>query len=155
MDNINVIRIGFFAPQTVLNDTDMNAGDPVNRKSGAFTCLAFINADEKGVGLIKAVDKELNSFKSAALWQLSMVVPLKPVTAQKFKAANSISARLFCDGELTAGKSYCIVDTQIDTPSYYPTIFFIGDEGTVRQRYNINDEEFSVAVFRDIIGKVI
>lgn len=155
MDNINVIRVGFFAPQTVLNDTDMNAGDPVIRGSTAYTCLALVNPDNKGVEIIKELEREFASPKSSVDWRLSVVLPLKPTRAQQFKHTNAITARIFCDSELNAGKSYSIVDTRTDAPAYHPTIFFIGDEGTVHQRYNIGNDEFNLVNFRDIIAKVV
>jgi hypothetical protein len=155
MDNINVIRVGFFAPQTVLNDTDMNAEDPIGRISGIYTCLAFVNPDDKGIGIIKALGQELSSLKSVMEWRLSVAIPLKPAAAQRFKSANAIAARIFCDGELSAGKSYSIVDSRSDAPTYHPTIFLIGDEGSVRQRFNLNEQEFNLTGFRDLIARVI
>jgi hypothetical protein len=154
MDNINVIRIGFYAPQTVLNDTEMHAADPVSREQGAYTCLAFVNPNEKGAAIIKTLEKEIASLKSTADWCLAVVLPLKPTPGRKFKASNSIAARVFCDSELRAGKKYCIVDTSVDYPAYHPTIFFIGDDGSVRQRMNLTDREFDTTKFRDLITSV-
>jgi hypothetical protein len=155
MDNINVIRVGFFAPQTVLTDTDMNADNPVSRTPGIYNCLAFVNPDEKGIGIIRVLEHELISLKSENQWRLSVVIPLKPTAARKFKASNAIGARVFCDGELSAGKAYSIVDTSSDSPAYHPTIFLIGDDGSVRQRVNINEKEFNITKFRDLIARVI
>jgi len=155
MDNINVIRVGFFAPQTVLTDTDMSADNPVGRTPGIYTCLAFVNPDEKGIGIIRALEQELISPISENRWRLSIVIPLKPTAAQKFRASNAIGARVFCDGELSAGKAYSIVDTRSDLPAYHPTIFLIGDEGTVRQRVNISEQEFNITEFRDLVARVI
>lgn len=133
----------------------MNADDPVGRTPGIYNCLAFVNPDEKGINIIRALEQELSSPKSENQWRLSIVMPLKPTAAQKFRASNAISARIFCDGELSAGKAYSIVDTRGDSPVYHPAIFLIGDEGSVRQRVNIGEREFNLTEFRDLIARVI
>lgn len=133
----------------------MIAANPVSREQGAYTCLTFVNPDDKGVAVIKALEKEIASFKSTIKWQLVPVLPLKPTFGRKFKSSNSITARVFCDGELNAGKNYCIVDTSVDYPAYHPTIFLIGDEGSVRQRMNLTGREFDATEFRELIGGII
>jgi hypothetical protein len=155
MDNVNVIRVGFFAPQTVLTDTDMKAEDPVHHTPDTYTCLVFVNPDEQGIGIIKSLEQGLARNESGIDWHLALVVPLKPKQAQEFKLKQKLISRVYCDGELKAGKSYSIVDSQSDSPAYHPTIFIVGDEGSVRQRFNIEDEDFSLEKFRNSIAAII
>jgi hypothetical protein len=155
MDNVNVIRVGFFVPQTVLTDTDMKAEDPVHRTPDIYTCLVLVNPDEQGIGIIKLLEQGLARNESGIDWHLAVVLPLKPKPAQEFKLKHQITAQVYCDGELKAGKSYCIVDSQSDRPAYHPTIFIVGDEGSMRQRFNLSEIEFDLKKFSDSIAAII
>jgi hypothetical protein len=155
MDNVNVIRVGFFAPQTVLTDTDMKAEDPVHRTQDIYTCLVFVNPDEQGIRIIKSLEQGLARNESGIDWHLAVVLPLKPKSALEFKLKRKLISRVYCDGELKAGKSYSIVASQSDSPAYHPTIFIVGDEGSVRKRFNFADEEFNLEKFRNSIAEII
>jgi hypothetical protein len=155
MDNVNVIRVGFMAPPALLTTTDMKAEDPVQRKSDTYTCLVFINPDEKGIQLCRVLEQGLPPNHSGIEWRLAIILPLKPKPAQEFKFKHQITALVYCDGELKAGKSYSIVDSQNDRPSYHPTIFIVGDECSVRQRFNLTESEFDLKKFSDSIAAII
>jgi hypothetical protein len=155
MDNVNVIRVGFMAPQALLMTTEMKAEDPVQRKSDTYSCLVFVNPDEKGIKLCRVLEQGLQSNQSGIKWHLAIILPLKAKPAQEFKAKHQITAQVYCDGELKAGKGYSIVDSQSDRPAYHPTIFIVGDEGSVRQRFNLTESEFDLKKFSDSIAAII
>jgi peroxiredoxin len=155
MDNVNVIRVGFFAPQLLLTDTEMQSDGPAERSEGVYTCLVFVNPDDAGAEVISTLEQGIPEKSGGINWRLVAVVPLKPAAALAFKKTQKLQCRIFSDGESKAGKSYCINDSQSARPAYHPTIFVIGDEGTVRFRFNIENSKFDLEKFLNSITAII
>jgi hypothetical protein len=155
MDNINVIRVGFFAPAARLADTEMEIGDPVDRISGRYSCLAFVNPDDEGARILTEIERGLPASANRLDWNISAIVPLKPKSARAFKENRGIGIRLFCDADLKAGKLYVVVNSASARPAYHPTIFVVGDEGSVRYRQTAGNGDFDLNKFLASMARII
>lgn len=155
MDNINVIRIGFLAPELLIIDCDGEISDPVDRNGDNYTCLVFINPDEDGVKLINMLESGLPKTSTGYGFTLSVVIPLKVKTGKAFKDKHGIQTRIFCDSDLKAGKAFSIVDSAQAKPSYHPVIFIVGDDGSVRFRQVYEPGIFNYDEFRNSLNKLI
>ena len=155
MDNINVIRVGFIAPEVNLSDTAGYIGDPVDRSGEKLTCMIFANPDEIGGGLIKDLEKSLPLTVGGYDWSISAVVPVKIKIAQEFKNRYRFKTRLFCDSDLRAGSLYSIVDLSSARPSYHTAVFIVGDEGSVRYRQVAGKSGFDMQAFQSSVSKLI
>jgi hypothetical protein len=155
MDNVNVIRVGFFAPRMILTDTEMQSNDPIDRSENVYTCLVFANPDDAGVRLLSTIQRGLPQTKGDITWNLAAVLPLKPAAAVAFKKTHELQCRIYSDAELIAGTSFSISDSESARPAYHPTIFVISDEGTVRLRFNLENDKFDLEKFLNSITAII
>ncbi len=155
MDNINVIRVGFFVPELLLADTEGEIGDPVDRSGEKFTCLALVNPDEDGANLIKMLESGLPRTSTGFELALSIVVPAKMKIGKAFKEKHGIQTRIFCDSDSKMGSAFSIVDSSKERPSYHPVIFIVGDESSVRFRQIYEPEVFNYDEFRRSVSKLI
>jgi len=155
MDNINLIRVGFVAPEFKILDTDGEIDDPVKRSSNTYTCLIFINPDETGADLVAEIERNpLNNISGLAL-SLSVIVPAKLKQAKIFKDENGVNSRVFCDSDLRVGKQFSIIDSSLARPSYHPMIFVIGDDSTVRYRQVLDSNSIDIKKFRTSVSELI
>jgi len=153
MDNVNVIRVGFFAPAIIIPDTDREIDDPIDRSGAKYTCLILVNADEFGARVIGDIEKALSISFGGHTWNVSAIVPEKVRPAGEFKARSGFSTRLFSDGDIRYGKHYHIADSASAKPKYHATIFVIGDEGSVRYRCAIEDRPYNdKEIIREMSG---
>lgn len=155
MDNINVIRIGFFAPVFKIPDVDGDIGDPIDRSQSRFTCLAFVNADDAGAGIIRELEGAPMRTASGLDVVVSGIVPSRIKPAKEFKNKTGFETRLFCDSDLRVGRMFSIVASGTGRPAYHPCVFVIGEEGSVRYRQAIEFDRLEGAVFRKTIGDLI
>ena len=138
MDNVNVIRVGFFAPEFRLSDTNGEIGSPIDKSGQKFTCLLFINPDDSGYSIMKDLDNGLPDTASGFKVVISPVIPVKSKLAKAFKARLDFDTRLFCDSDLRVGRLFSVIDSNQARPSYHPMVFIIGEDGSVRCRQNVN-----------------
>ena len=155
MDNINVIRVGFFTPEFKIADTDGEIGEPIDRSGQYYTCLVFINPDDDGADLINMLESGLPKISTGLEVKLAAIVPAKPRIGKAFRQKAGFNTRLFCDSDLRAGKTFSVVDSASAKPAYHPVIFVIGEEGTVRHRQAYDTKEFNAEAFRTSISQLI
>lgn len=155
MDNINVIRVGFFAPEIKIAATDGGIDDPIDRTGSFYTCLVFVNPDDDCADLINKLESGLPRTASGTEIKLSVVVPLKLKIGKAFKERSGFQTRLFCDSDLRAGSAFSVVDSSKAKPSYHPVIFIVGDEGSVRYRETYDGNKFDFESFRQSLSRLI
>jgi peroxiredoxin len=155
MDNVNVIRVGFFSPEIKIPDINGEIGDPINRSGDLLTCLLFVNDDDIGTAAIKDIETGLPKTESGFQLQISVIIPDKIHIAKAFNEKHGFKARLFCDSELRLGKAFSIVDSHRAKPSYHPFVFIIGDEGSLRYRQEIGPEGLDSQLLRQKIKHLI
>jgi peroxiredoxin len=155
VDNINVIRSGFFTPQIKLPDTNGDIDDPIDRTGTVYTALVFINADTGGAEFLKSLEAGLPKTYSGDEIKLSAVVPVKFKIGKAFRERNGIESRVFCDSDLRLGTAFSVIDSSKAKPSYYPVVFVVGDEGSVRYRQVFDERQFDLEHFRSAVGRLI
>ena len=153
MDNINVVRVGFLSPQIGLVDSNMESGDPIDRSGQNYTCLIFVNPDKPGAEILQDIQTGLPPTAGGSDLTLSAILPCKSNPAKAFKDQNALTPRIFCDYDLRFGDFFNVINSASARPAYHPTIFIIGDEGTVRYRQLIS--EFDSKGFRTALSKII
>jgi peroxiredoxin len=151
MDNVNVIRVGFFAPRFKISDTDSETDDPIDRSGAKYTCLLFVNPDKPGASIIMDLEKDLPRTQDDLETVLSAIVPVKLKPAKEFKEKYRFRTRLFCDSDLRAGKLFSVIDSSTAGPAYHPTAFVIGDEGSIRYRQIAKADSFDTNLLRTSI----
>ena len=155
MDNTNVIRVGFITPALKIADTNGDIDDPINRTGKVFTLLSFINNDDKSGEFIKAMDSGIPKTEGGFEVIHSAIAPVKVKLGRAFKEKAGFKTRLFCDNDLRFGKAYSIVDSGQAKPSYHPTVFVIGEDGTVRYRQKIDLTAADGEQIRQVISQLI
>lgn len=148
MDNVNVIRVGFFCPEIKIPDINGEIGDPIARTGDELTCLLFVNDDDLGAAIIKDIEAGLPKTDSGYELRISVVLPDKINIAKGFYEKHGFKARLFCDSELRLGRAFSIVDSRRAKPSYHPFVFIIGEEGSLRYRQAIDPEGLDSQLLR-------
>ena len=154
MDNVNVIRVGFFAPEFRLTDTDGEIGSPIDKSGQKFTCLLFINPDDSGYSVMKDLENGLPGTASGFETTISPVIPMKPKLAKGFKARLDSETRFFCDSDLRAGRLFSIIDSAKAQPLYHPTVFIIGEDGSIRYRQNVSPKDLDIQLLRLTVSKL-
>jgi hypothetical protein len=154
MDNVNVIRVGFLTPEFRISDTDGEIGSPIDKSGQKFTCLLLINPDDLGLSIIRNLADGLPNTASGFKMILSPVLPVKPKLAKSFKARVDFEIRLFCDSDLRAGRLFGVVDSSRAKPSYHPSLFIIGEDGSVRYRIAIEGQDIDLAQFRAAVSQL-
>jgi len=155
MDNINVIRIGFFAPAFKIPDVDGEIDDPIDRSQSRFTCLALVNADDSGGRIIRELEAVPLRTASGLDVVIAAVVPARIKLAREFRIRAGFETRLFCDCDLRVGRMFSVVASGNARPAYHPSIFILGEEGSVRYRQAIEFAQLDGAAFRKTIGDLI
>ena len=155
MDNINLMRVGFLAPEFKILDTDGEIDDPVRRSNDTYSCLVFINPDDIGAKLISELEQDLPNISSGLKLSLSVIVPAKLKPAKRFKDEAGFISRLFCDSDLRIGRQFSIIDSSLARPSYHPMIFIIGNDNNVRYRQVLDPKIFDIKKFRASVSELI
>lgn len=155
MDNMNVIRVGFFAPEFRIPDTDGEIDDPIDRMGRKFTCLAFINPDDEGAGLIKALEQDLPGTAGGCELVISAIAPVKLKQAKAFKDKAGFRTRLFCDSDMRVGQLFSVVDSSNPRPSYHSIVFVIGDDYSIRYRQAVEASGFDIKRFQTSVSELV
>lgn len=155
MDNINVIRVGFMAPEIKIADCEGEIDDPISRSGECYTCLVLVNNDSDGLKLINRLESGLPRTSTGFEVCLSIVMPLKTKIGKATKTESGFQTRLFCDNELRIGKAFSVIDSSQVKPSYHPVIFIVGEDGSVRYRQVYESDTFNADDFRKSISQLI
>jgi len=155
MDNINVVRVGFLSPSIKMPDTNGNIDDPIDRTGAVLTALVFINPNETGAALINSLESGLPKTSSGQEVKISVITPGRFKSAKAFREKLGFRARLFCDADLRFGQSFGVIDSSCPKPSYHPAVFVIGDEGSVRYRMVIANQDNELDQFNLALSQLI
>jgi len=155
MDNINVVRVGFYVPEFKLSDTNGEIDDPVNKSDDKYTCLAFINPDKQSGKLIAELEKDLPATASGLQLVISVVAPVKIKQGKKLKEDAGFSSRFFCDNDLRVGRSFSLIDSISAQPLYHPVVFVVSNDRSVRYRQAFDAGGFDLQLFRSSVSELI
>jgi len=136
MDNVNVIRAGFFAPDFSLPDSN---GDLLALKGNLkdnFICLCFFpdGDNDKINGYLKDLNVGLPPTSSGLPVKVIGICPEKSKRLKTLKEKLKLNFALLFDSRLMAAKKYYVVNNSAVKPSVHFSVFVIDDGGTIRYR---------------------
>ena len=153
MDNVNVMRTGFFAPDFSLPDTKGELFHLSEHLSGCFVCLCFFPDGDNDK--VNSYLKDLNSGlpKTAAGLPVK-IIGISPVRGSHLKELQEkykITFPLLSDLKMAVSSRYYVINDSSSKPSVHFSIFVIDDTGIIRYRASevaglsrYNAEEFKV-----------
>lgn len=136
MDNVNVLRNGFFAPDFSLPDADGNIFNLKQNLRGYFTCVCFFpdGNKERNNNYLKDLNQGLPATGSALPVKVVGVCSEKAIHIKEIKEKLKLGFPILSDEKTTAANSYYILDYNSLKPAAYFGIFIIDDTGIIRHR---------------------
>jgi len=159
VDNVNVIRTGFFAPDFSLPDTlgevftlSENISDNL-----AVICFFSSNPDDTVKGYLRELDGGLPRTASGVESKMVGIIPGKIVTAAKLKDELKLNFPVLSDQKLTVARRYYVVDSASFETSVYFSIFVVDSEGVIR--YRVSEQagysEYDFAKLKSAISTIL
>jgi peroxiredoxin len=158
MDNVNVIRTGFIAPDFRLPSTD---GSMVSLKeclSSDFLVLCFFSGSEdaRTRSILTDLNAGLPPTDAGYRFSLLAVSPEKIHRLSNFKKSLGLTFPILSDEKMTVCRQYYVIDTGSRNPAVHFSVFVIDDEFIVRYKFSESlDSEFQVEDFRKNISTII
>lgn len=136
MDNVNVIRSGFFAIDFTLTDTQGDVYHLKDNLAGHFTCLVFFpNGEiEKVNNYLKILNQELPNTASGLPVNIVGICPEKVSHLSQLKNKLKLTFPILSDSRQLVSKKYYVINESSAKPAVYFSIFIIDDGGIVRYR---------------------
>lgn len=159
MDNLNVLRVGFVAPDFSLPDSsgDMySLGDSL--KSG-YTAVCFFptNPDDKIKSYLKDLNKGLPATASGNPVNVVAVSIEKTGILARLKDELKLKYPVLSDQKSRIAERYYLLDSGKFAPSAYFTVFVIDDECVIRHRISEYPgmSEYNSEKLRETISKLL
>ncbi|UCE65060.1 MAG: redoxin domain-containing protein [Candidatus Zixiibacteriota bacterium] len=158
MDNVNVIRNGFFAPDFTLSSTDGRMVSLKDCVSDNFLALCFFSNCESN--RTKTLLTELDKGLPGTLYDFEMTVaavtPEKTHRLISLKNELGLSFPLLSDTRMEVCGSYNVIDSASKIPAVHFSIFIIDNELIVHHRFIESPEnEFRIEDFKKEISAII
>ena len=158
MDNVNVIRNGFFAPEFSLSSSDGNVVSLRHFIADNFLAICFFS--DRNSNRIRSILSDLNRDLPRTLYDYEVravaVSPDKIHRLNELKSELGLRYPLLSDPRLEAAMLYNVVSTSTDAPAVYLSIFVIDNEGIIRYRFiETGENEFKFEKFKKEISKII
>jgi peroxiredoxin len=136
MDNVNVLRTGFYAPVFSLTDTEGNVFSLKASLSGSYTCLVFFSDDnnDKINSHLKDLNQGFSDNASGLPVKILGICPERPNHLKTLKDKLKLNFPLLSDPKLIVSDKYYVTNTHNARPSVYFSIFVIDDLGVIRNR---------------------
>ena len=135
MENVNVIRTGFMAPDFSLGDINGEVFKLSDSLAGNFLCLCFFPDGETDK---TAYLKEMNQGMPETAAQLPVrIIGISPTKAghlKQLKDKLKINFQMLPDPQLEVASKYYIINGYSPKPAVYFSVFIIDDTGVVRYR---------------------
>jgi peroxiredoxin len=159
MDNVNVIRTGFFAIDFSLPDTNGNIYQLKNHLSGKFAAIVFFSGgDNERIGsYMKDLNQGLPQTASGLAVDIVGICPMRPDDLKKLQEKLRLSFPLLSDYQMTVSTKYHVVDSYSARPTVHFCIFVIDDYSLIRFRTcEVSGlSKFVPEEFRNAISKLI
>ena len=158
MDNVNVIRNGFIAPDFTLPSTDGNMVSLKDCLSSDFLALCFFSNSD-GVK-IRSILSELNGglppTEAGYKFSVLAVSPEKIHRLNNLKNSLGLTFPVLSDERMAICRQYYVIDTESRGPAIHFTIFVIDDESIVCYRVSESSaSEFQIEDFKKNISAII
>lgn len=136
MDNVNVLRNGFFPPDFSLPDSEGNMFNLRQSLQGCFICLCFFpdGSKEKINNYLKDLNQGLPATASALPVKVVGVCSEKAIHIKEIKEKLRLGFPILSDEKTSVANSYYILDNNSLKPAPYFGIFIIDDTGIIRHR---------------------
>ena len=158
MDNVNVIRTGFMAPEFALPSVSGRILSLRDCITDNFLALVFFSDGHSGK--TRLILSELNKGLPETMYgfkvELVAVSPNKIHRLTELAQELGLSYPLLSDSRMAASRLYNVVDSEAGGPSVHFSIFVIDNEFIVRYRFSESDgNEFKIEEFKINISKII
>ncbi|HBC47773.1 MAG TPA: hypothetical protein DEO84_10805 [candidate division Zixibacteria bacterium] len=136
IDNVNIIRTGFYAIDFTLTDTEGNIFHLNDNLTGKFTCLVFFpdGEIEKVNNYLKSLNQGLPDTASGLPVQIVAISPEKASQLEHLKDKFKLGFPVLSDSRLFVSEKYHLVNVGSAKPSVYFSIYVIDDTGIIRHR---------------------
>jgi peroxiredoxin len=136
MDNVNVLRTGFFALDFSLPDTEGNIYHLEENLSGSFTCLCFFTDGENDRinTFLKDLAQGLPQTRSGLPVKIIGICPERSSHLKALKEKLKLNFALLSDQKLDIAGKYLVINSSLPKPSVYFSVFIVDDMGVIRHR---------------------
>lgn len=136
MDNVNIIRSGFYALDFALPDTQGNIFRLRNDLNGHFTALCFFpdGENEKVNGYLKDLNQGLPPNAVGMPTKLVGICPKRGDRLRDLKEKLKLNFPLLSDSKLVVASKYHVWDRNSPRPSVYFSVFIVDDYAVIRHR---------------------
>jgi peroxiredoxin len=159
IDNVNIIRTGFYAIDFTSTDTEGNVFHLKENLGGHFLCLVFFPDDEneKINNYLKSLNQGLPTTAAGLPVQIVAIGPEKVSHLKHLKDNLKLTYPVLSDPKLFLATKYHVVNSGSARPTVYFSIFAIDDTGIIRYRASEvpGISRFSIEEFKAAIPRLI
>jgi thioredoxin-dependent peroxiredoxin len=135
MENVNVIRTGFMAPDFSLGGINNEMFKLSESLEGNFICLCFFpDGESDKTAFLKELNQELPATAAGLPVRVIGISPTKIGHIKQFKDKMKLNFTLLSDPQLEVASKYYVVNGYSPKPAVYFSVFIIDDTGIVRYR---------------------
>jgi peroxiredoxin len=159
MDNVNVLRTGFFALDFSLPDTQGDIFHLKENLKDRFTCLCFFSngGNEKINSYLKDLSAGLPDIPAGLPVKVIGICPEKISHLKGLKDKLKLNFPILADEKLVVAAKYHVVNSYSAKPSVYFSIFMVDDDGQIwyRQSEVAGLSKFNYENLKSEIAKLI
>jgi peroxiredoxin len=159
MDNVNVLRTGFYALDFALPDTNGDIYKLSDHLKDIFVAVCFFpNGDnEKVNAYLKDLNQGLPNSASGLPVSVVGICPRRVDDLKKFKEKLKLGFPILSDHLMTVCSKYHTVESNSAKPSVYFSIFVIDDYSFIRYRAGEVPglSKYSPEEFRTAVAKIV
>lgn len=136
MDNVNVLRTGFFAPEFSLPDTRGQIFLLKDNLKEQYLAVCFFpaGADKKIMGYLKDLNSGFPKTSTGMQVNIVAISPERSNSLVKLAEELRLTYPVLSDHKLTVSSRYYVTDSNDFRPSVHFSIFVIDDELIIRHR---------------------
>jgi len=158
VDNVNVIRDGFIAPEFSLASTDGNMISPGDYIRKGFLALCFFSGSKNN--RIRSILSDLNHGlpKTSLGYEVNILAisPEKIHRLSNLKNDLGLSFPILSDTRMRVCAQYHVISSAIGNRAIHFSVFVIDDELIIRYRFiESSENEFRIEDFRKKVAAII
>ncbi len=159
MDNVNVLRTGFYALDFALPDTNGDIFKLSDHLKGNFLAVCFFpNGDnEKVISYLKELNQGLPRTSSGLTVELVGICPRRVDDLRTLKEKLKLGFPILSDHQLIIATKYLVANSYSAKPSVYFSLFLIDDYSFIRYRAAEvpGFSKFMPEEFRAAVAKIV
>ena len=136
MDNVNVLRTGFLAPEFSLPDTRGQIFSLKDSLEEQYLAVCFFpaGADERIKGFLKDLNSGLPKTSTGIRVNVAAISPERANSLVKLAEELKLTYPVLSDPRLAVSSRYYVTDSNDFRPSVHFSVFVIDDELIIRHR---------------------